>query len=240
MPMSAAPDAAPASGPAALVFDTVTVDHARPGEPPFRALDAVSLTCLPGSVHGLAGPSGAGKSTLLHLASGLKRPSAGRLLWGTTDIAGLTDPARTRWRRETIGFVFQDFHLVDELSVLDNVLLPATFAASRLDADTRDRAEALIARCGLVDPARRAARLSRGERQRVAVARALLSHPALILADEPTASLDAANGAAIGDLLVEAARETGATLLVVSHDATLLARLETVHHLVSGRLEATP
>lgn len=240
MPMSAAPDAPEPSVALPLVFDAVTVDRARPGDPPFRALDAVSLTLAPGAIHGLAGPSGAGKSTLLHLASGLTRPSAGRVLWGTTDLATRSETDRTRWRRETIGFVFQDFHLVDELSVLDNILLPTHFAATRADAATRDRALALVARCGLVDPARRAARLSRGERQRVAVARALLGRPALILADEPTASLDADNGRAVADLLVEAAREAGATLLVVTHDSALLARLDRVHRLVAGRLEGGP
>ncbi len=230
----------PSAAPEVLTFDAVTVDHARRGEPPFRALDAVSLTLPPATVHGITGPSGAGKSTLLHLASALMRPTSGRVLWGDTDLATLPETARTRWRRDTVGFVFQDFHLVDELSVRDNVLLPATFAAARLSTEIRDRADALIARCGLADPARRAARLSRGERQRVAVARALLHRPALVLADEPTASLDADNGHAVADLLIEAARDSGATLLVVAHDAALLARLDRVHRLVAGRLEVAP
>jgi len=236
MPMSAAPEPEPGAA-LPLVFDAVTVDRARPGDPPFRALDAVSLTLGAGTVHGLSGPSGAGKSTLLHLASGLMRPSAGRVLWGATDFAALSESARTRWRHRTIGFVFQDFHLVDELSVLDNVLLPTRFAGTGPDAATLERARTLVADCGLVDPARRAARLSRGERQRVAVARALLGRPALILADEPTASLDADNGRAVADLLVAAARDAGATLLVVGHDAALLARLDRVHRIVAGRLE---
>ena len=153
MPSSTAPEAPPAG----LRFDAVTLDHARPGEAPFRALDAVSFTLPPRARIGIAGPSGAGKSTLLHLAAALRRPTLGRILWGETDLGRLPDQARTRLRREAIGFVFQDFHLVDELSALDNVVLPARFAAWRIAAETTARARDLLARCGLVDPARPAA-----------------------------------------------------------------------------------
>jgi putative ABC transport system ATP-binding protein len=235
MPTSAVPADRP---PEALRLERLVVDHRRRGEAPFRALDIPALDVAPGARVGIAGPSGAGKSTLLHLVAGLTVPSEGSVVWGDTRIDRLGEAARGRFRRDTIGFVFQDFHLVDELSVLDNVLMPARFAGFRLPTAIRERASALIARIGLDDPRRRAAKLSRGERQRVAVARALLLGPRLILADEPTASLDAAAGAAVADLLVEAAADGGATLLVVAHDEALLARLDRVHRLKAGRLVA--
>lgn len=219
----------------------VVVEHRRGREAPFRALDLPRLEIAAGSLVGVAGPSGAGKSTLLDLVAGLRAPLRGTVSWGEEDLDRLSGPARLAWRRRTIGFVFQDFLLVDELSALDNVLMPARFAALRLPSGLRRRAEELLAGLGLADPARRAVRLSRGERQRVAVARALLLDPPLLLADEPTASLDGENGREVGRLLVEAARARGATLLVASHDPELLARLDRVHRLVGGRLaeEAT-
>ncbi|TBW37365.1 ABC transporter ATP-binding protein [Siculibacillus lacustris] len=241
MPTSAAPaEPAAADGPraAALRLDGVVVEHRRGREPPFRALDIESLEVPPGARVGFAGPSGAGKSTLLHVVAGLAVPSTGRVAWGDTRLDTLGEAAHGRWRRATIGFVFQDFHLVDELTVRDNVLMPARFGRIADRQALHARADALIARMGLDDPRRRAAKLSRGERQRVAVARALLLGPRLILADEPTASLDAEAGRAVAGLLVDAAREHGATLLVVAHDPALLERLDTVHRLAGGRLIA--
>lgn len=225
----------------ALILDAVGVVHARKGQAPFEALRLDRLEIAPGALLGVSGPSGAGKSTLLHLVAGLTTPTEGAITWGTTRLDHLGEGARDRWRRETVGFVFQDFHLVDELSVLDNVLLPARFAAFRAAPQIRARAHALIERVGLADPARRAVRLSRGERQRVAVARALLMAPRLILADEPTASLDAANGHEVASLLVASARESGATLIVAAHDRDLLARMDRVVALRAGRPdEETP
>lgn len=229
-------------GPLPLLLDGVAVVHRRAGETPFRALSIDRLEIPPGAHVGLSGPSGAGKSTLLHLVAGLLAPTEGAVRWGETRLDRLGEGARDRWRRETVGFVFQDFHLIDELSVRDNVLLPARFADFRLAAGLAERARRLVERVGLADPARRAGRLSRGERQRVAVARALLLSPRLLLADEPTASLDAITAAEVAALLAEVAREAGATLLVAAHDPALLARLDAVHRLVGGRLavEAGP
>jgi putative ABC transport system ATP-binding protein len=243
MPLSAGPDhrpERPALAARVLRLDGVVVERGRRGEAPLRALDIAALEIAPGSLHGVRGPSGAGKSTLLDLVAGLLAPARGALTWGEERLDRFSEAARLRWRRDTVGFVFQDFHLVDELSVLENVLMPARFAACRVDTATRARARELIAAVGLPDAGRRATRLSRGERQRVAVARALLAAPPLLLADEPTASLDAETGDEVARLLVEAARAGGATLLVASHDPALLARLEHVHHLVAGRLVAEP
>jgi putative ABC transport system ATP-binding protein len=237
MPPSAAPErsALPAR---TLRLDDVVVERGRRGETPLRALDVAALEIAPGSTVGLRGPSGAGKSTLLDLVAGLLSPKSGTVTWGDTRLDRLGDAARLAWRRATVGFVFQDFHLVDELSIAENVLMPARFAAFRAGAKLRDRADRLIAAMGLPDAGRRADRLSRGERQRVAVARALLLEPPLLLADEPTASLDAETGHEVARLLLEAARAGGATLLVASHDPDLLARLDRVHTLVAGRLVA--
>lgn len=221
------------TGPERLALDGVSVVHRGRGAP-FTALAIDRLEVAPGERLGVAGPSGAGKSTLLHLVGGLIGPTTGTISWGTTRLDGLGEGASDRWRRETVGFVFQDFHLVDELSIFENVLLPARFSAMRAASAVRERARELIARMGLSDPDRRVAVLSRGERQRVAVARALIGRPRLLLADEPTASLDAENGAAIAELLVATARESGATLIVAAHDRPLLDRLDRVLTLVAG------
>ena len=195
----------------------------------FPGLDAPSLRIarleIPaGAQVVLTGPSGSGKSTLVNVITGLERPGRGRVLWGGQDIAALSEPARDRWRGAHIGLVMQDFHLFPGLSALENVLLPARLARVA-DRALEARAAALLAEVGLSRPAQRIETLSRGEMQRTAVARALLRAPGVIVADEPTASLDATNAAAIGDLLIRMAARSGATLIVVSHDPALLARL---------------
>ena len=193
-------------------------------------LDAISLTVPPGRCIGISGPSGSGKTTLLHAAGMLLRPSEGSVTW-----QGAVPRDPVRWRRETAGFVFQDFCLVPELSALANVLLPLRFAAFRA-GEAAGRGRVLLADMGIAHPDRRAGVLSRGEQQRVAIARAVLNAPSMILADEPTASLDAATGRMVGALLIGAARRTGAALLVVSHDPALLAEMDEVHTLREGRL----
>jgi putative ABC transport system ATP-binding protein len=171
----------------------------------------------------ITGPSGAGKSTLLYALAGLVQPQAGRITWGSTEIAQASEPARDRFRRRHFGFVFQDFHLVQELTPLDNVLLPVWFERMRATAELRARAAGLLDRFGVPTARRRASDLSRGEQQRVALARALLFDPPVILADEPTASLEEAASARILDDL-DALRETGRTIIAVSHDRQLIER----------------
>lgn len=204
----------------------VRLDYRGGDGQPFRVLDIPDLCILPGDWIGLRGASGSGKTSLLHLVAGLIAPDAGTVSWGDIEVSGLPIVRRDRWRQATIGFVFQEFHLIPELDVLANITLPATFSGWRVDRKMHDRAQALAARMGLRDMRRKAGVLSRGEQQRVAIARALLSRPALLLADEPTASLDAAQAAGVGALLVEMAREAGATLICASHDASLLGRMD--------------
>lgn len=203
---------------------------------PARLLALDRLEAEAGARIAVTGPSGSGKTTLLHALAGLLRPAAGRVVWGEDDLSTLSERARDAWRRGRVGLVFQDFHLVPELDILGNVLLPARFAGWRVPPALRDRAEALIAAVGLDRPRRRVGLLSRGEQQRAALARALVLSPAIVLADEPTASLDAAAAATVADLLLDLTGEAGATLVVATHDAALARRLGAVWTLCDGRL----
>jgi putative ABC transport system ATP-binding protein len=191
------------------------------GDRPVARLSALSVKA--GEAALLLGPSGAGKTTLLLALAGLAKSFSGRVRIAETDILGLRGAALDRFRGRHIGFVFQDIHLLPGLSALDNLLL-SPFAAGV--AQDRERARALLTSLGLGDKADRAAeRLSRGEAQRAAIARAMLLRPQLILADEPTASLDDPAAEAVASLLLQAAAETGAALVVATHDARLKARI---------------
>ena len=189
-----------------------------------------------GELVGVTGPSGSGKTSLLHVLAGLERPQRGVVLWNGVDILSLPEGDRDHWRRRTLGFVFQDFHLFSGLSALDNVLLPATFEHAVIPGRLRRRARELLAEVRVPEGRTPVERLSRGEMQRVALARALLFAPPVVVADEPTASLDAESARLVGGLLVGMVREAGSTALVVTHDPGLLARLETTYLLVEGRL----
>ncbi len=228
--------ASTASEAPALLAEGLRVQFRRGRGEVVTALAADRLAIAPGTLCGITGPSGSGKTTLLHALAGLLAVQAGTLYWGTDILAAMGEAARDDWRRRNVGIVFQEFHLIGELSARDNVLLPGWFAATRLPPAAAERAAALLARMGIPDPDQRAARLSRGEQQRVAIARAVLGAPRVLLADEPTASLDAAAGTAVADLLIEAARDLGATLLAVSHDPALLARMDIVHTIRTGVL----
>lgn len=195
-----------------------------------------ALEVRPGSSLGIRGPSGAGKTTLFHCLAGIAQPSAGQIRWGDTDICNMDAQALDRWRHRQVGLIFQDFHLIDGLSVLDNVLLPAHFDAWHPAAQLRQRARELLAEVGITAFDRMAAVLSRGERQRVAFARALLFQPAIVMADEPTASLDPDHRSRVGDLLLALARAQGATLIVISHEHELLSRMDRNMTLQDGRL----
>lgn len=191
------------------------------GDRPVARLSTLSVKA--GEAALLLGPSGAGKTTLLLALAGLAKSFSGRVRIAETDILALRGAALDRFRGRHIGFVFQDIHLLPGLSALDNLLL-SPFAAGL--AQDRDRARALLTSLGLGDKADRAAeRLSRGEAQRAAIARAMLLRPQLILADEPTASLDDPAAEAVASLLLQAAAETGAALVVATHDARLKARI---------------
>jgi putative ABC transport system ATP-binding protein len=188
------------------------------------------LTIARGERVAVVGPSGSGKTTLLYLLAGVCTAQHGRVVVDGTDLARLSDATRRDFRIGSIGLVFQDFELIDYLNVRDNILLPYYINGSlRLDSAVRMAAEALAAAMGLDDKLRRPIdQLSQGERQRVAICRALLPGPKLLLADEPTGNLDPPNKRRILQLLMEQAESTAATLLMVTHDHSLLNAFERV------------
>jgi ABC-type lipoprotein export system ATPase subunit len=223
--------------PIALEFQQVSKIYDPGGGTPRAVLAELSFSVPRGATLAVVGRSGSGKSTLLNLAGGIDLPSAGRVLVGGEDLGALGDQRRTLLRRATIGFVFQFFHLLPHLSVADNVALPAWIAGSRTAA-VRGRVGELLARVGLADRAGDPVqKLSGGEMQRVAICRALLARPALLLADEPTGSLDEENGRRVMDLLLQLAREEGSTLLVATHSLELAGLAGEVWRLHGGRLE---
>jgi putative ABC transport system ATP-binding protein len=200
------------------------------------AVDAISLEIAPGEAVAVMGPSGSGKSTLLNLIAGLDRPTSGTITVAGQRIDRLTETGMARTRRRQIGMIFQFFNLLDDLTVADNVLLPAQLAGMRR-SQARARAEELLGALH-IERHRDAypGRLSGGERQRVAIARALVNRPLVLLADEPTGALDTATGEEIGRLLVELNR-SGQTLVMVTHNPELAARYtHRAVHLLDGRI----
>ncbi|MFO1050387.1 MAG: ATP-binding cassette domain-containing protein [Geminicoccaceae bacterium] len=199
------------------------------------ALDLDQLVLEPGARVALVGPSGSGKTTLAYALTGILAPDRGEVRWGEVILNQLSESRRDAWRRRHVGFVFQDFHLVPGLTPLENVLAPCYFTALRPTGEQVARARALLAQVEVPGARRDVTELSRGEQQRVAIARALLHDPPILVADEPTASLDAAHSARVIELLVGAAAERGRTLIAVSHDRDLIDRMGLVVRLEHGR-----
>ncbi|MGF1525487.1 MAG: ABC transporter ATP-binding protein [Candidatus Competibacterales bacterium] len=189
-----------------------------------------SLTIASEEKLAVVGPSGTGKTTLLNLIAGLISPRRGCIRVGDTDVCGLSDGARRRFRARNIGFIFQDFALLDYLTVRENILYPYRITpALKLDGQVRQRAQGLAVACGLGDKLqRRPGALSQGEQQRVAICRALITQPRLLLADEATGNLDPDNKSLILGLLFERIREARATLIAVTHDHDLLPHFDRV------------
>jgi putative ABC transport system ATP-binding protein len=200
------------------------------------AVDGITLDIAPGEAVAVMGPSGSGKSTLLNLIAGLDRPTNGTITVAGQRIDRLTETGMARCRRRQIGMIFQFFNLLDDLTVADNVLLPAQLAGMRR-SQARARARELLAALH-IERHRDAypGRLSGGERQRVAIARALVNRPVVLLADEPTGALDTATGEEIGKLLLEL-NLSGQTLVMVTHNPELAARYtHRAVHLLDGRI----
>ena len=193
-------------------------------------LDIDEFTVASGETLAVIGPSGVGKTTLLRLLAGIEKPDRGTIVIGETTVSAMSDAAARAFRIRQIGFVFQDFELIEYLTVRDNILHPFRITdALALDADARARAEDLAQAMGVQDKlGREPARLSQGEKQRVAICRALVTRPSLVLADEATGNLDPENKSRILDLLFERRREAGATLIAVTHDHELLPRFDRV------------
>lgn len=200
-------------------------------------LDIPHLTIDGGECVALVGPSGSGKTTLINALTGLAQPTTGEVFWGGDgNLFRLSEAARDLWRARNVGFVMQEFHLFPGLSALDNVLLPIGLRHLRIKPQLLERACTLLNRVGLHNPDQDVALMSRGEMQRVAIARAVLTQPGILIADEPTASLDAENGSVVSDLLFELAHEEGATLIIATHDTRLFERMPRCLRLVSGRV----
>lgn len=223
------PRVTPLSPAPAPALEAVNLRHAFG---PVTVLHGVSLRVDSGEVVAVTGPSGSGKSTLLHLLGGLDAAQEGEIWWAGERADPLSTEARAVRRAGRVGLVFQHHYLLEDLNVLDNVLIPCRLSG-RGDAA---RAAELLARVGLSGRERALPEvLSGGERQRVAVARALAPRPAVVLADEPTGSLDRANAETVAQLLVSLAREDGAGVLLVTHDERLAAYADRTLHLLDGR-----
>lgn len=203
---------------------------------PLRILNGLSLEMNAGDNLAVLGPSGSGKSTLLHVVGTLDSPTAGEVTLGGVNPFSLSDKELAHFRNRNIGFIFQEHHLLPQLTVLENVLVPAV-AESSASAEDQQRAEDLIQRVGLADRSdHRPAELSGGEKQRVAVARALLNNPDLLLADEPTGSLDHKNAIAVAELLLEMQAAEKSMLIVVTHSETIADLLSKKLRFEDGKL----
>jgi len=204
------------------------------GGRPVNVLSDISLEVAARQFLAIAGPSGSGKSTLLGLIAGLDRPTAGRITVGGVELTQLGEDALARFRLNTIGYIFQSFHLIPTLTALENVAVPLELAGER---DALRRARELLAEVGLAERAHHyPVQLSGGEQQRVAVARAVSRRPPVLLADEPTGNLDSATGKQIIDLLLALNRNLGSTLILVTHDAALAAHADRLVLLRDGRI----
>jgi putative ABC transport system ATP-binding protein len=201
------------------------------------ALRGVDLEVKPGEVVAITGSSGSGKTTLLHVLGAIDSPTGGRALVAGEDVGRLTGFERTRYRREKVGFVFQQFHLVPTLTALEQVELPLRYAGVARRARL-EKAGRLLAAVGLSERASHLpAALSGGEQQRVALARALANAPAVLLADEPTGNLDGEKAKVVVDLLLEARKERGVAVIIVTHDPAVAARADRTVRLKDGRVE---
>jgi len=219
-----------------LVVDQVRKEFPTRGEP-LVVLSDVSLTLSAGETAAIIGPSGSGKTTLLTILGTLDSPTSGTLSLGGEDPFSLSEPDLAEFRNRRVGFVFQDHHLLPQLSVLENVLVPCV-ANGKPDTDTVDRAHWLIDQVGLKPRIEhRPAELSGGERQRVAVARALICKPLLLLADEPTGNLDRTNALGIGQLLLDMRQQENTMLIAVTHSLELALLFGERYELDDGQLK---
>ena len=220
--------------PPLLLLDEISKRY-RPDSAP--VLDRLRLQLAPGEYLAIMGESGSGKSTLLNLIAGLDRPDSGRVVFEAIDLASLDDDAVTRWRRASIGFVFQAFHVLPYLTVLENVALPLDLLGVS-DPQRQQRALLLLEACGIAALAPRYAReLSGGELQRIAIARALVHRPRLVLADEPTGNLDARTAQQILRLLREQLHANAASAILITHSVAAAQTADRILQLAVGQLQ---
>lgn len=219
-----------------IQFDKVTKQYELGGET-VKAIDNVSLKIENGEFVGILGSSGSGKSTLMHMIGLLDNPSTGKIFIGDKDVSTLSDDQISKIRSEYIGFVFQQFNLINQLSVLENVMLPTVYSKKKLDFDPQKRATELLTRFGLFD--RRnffPNKISGGQQQRVAIARSLMMKPEILLADEPTGNLDSKTGGEILSLLGDLNKDTGVTVIIVTHDLSVAKKTKRQIFIKDGRV----
>lgn len=201
-----------------------------------QVLKGISLDIVPGEIVSIVGPSGAGKTTLLQIIGSLDRPNSGQVKYDNTDIFSLKDAQLARFRNENIGFVFQFHQLLPEFTLLENVAMPALIGGVKR-SDANKRAKELIAYLGLKDRENhRPAELSGGERQRAAVARALINKPKVVLADEPSGSLDSKNRQELHKLFFDLRRDMNQTFVIVTHDESLAADCDRIIKMRDGQI----
>lgn len=220
-----------------LLIEAVNLHKVYPG--PLHVLKGVSLSIETGDVAAIIGPSGAGKSTLLHILGGLDAPREGQVLFGGRDLYALNDQKRAQVRNSDMGFVFQSYHLLPELTALENVVLPAMIKEnSRKTSAIELGGLKLLEQMGLANRAsHRPSQLSGGEQQRVAIARALMNGPRVVFCDEPTGNLDSASGQIVMDTLLGLNQTHGVTVVIVTHDEKIAARTQRVIAMKDGLLE---
>ena len=210
--------------------------HYGKGDTTVRAVDGITLSIEPGEFTAIVGKSGSGKTTLLDTIGLLMRPTAGRILIDGEDTTAMRDSQRAVYRSHKLGFIFQDFNLLDTLSALENVLLPVRYSGADKKA-ARKRALDLLEEVGLADRAdHRPTQLSGGEKQRVSIARSLINGPTLVLGDEPTGNLDTETSARLLSILRSANRDRGVTFLLVTHDMDLAGHTDRVIRIQDGRV----
>lgn len=207
------------------------------GNEEVEALNGVSLSIKEGEFVAIVGPSGSGKSTLLHLIAGLDKPSYGEVIVQKKDLAKTSDSVLSKYRNRTIGFIFQEFHLLSHLSILENVKVPLMFASHEEKASHEKKASELLEDLGLGERLHhKPHEISGGQKQRVAIARALINTPKIILADEPTGNLDSVTGKSILDLLKKIHKQKKLTLIIVTHDREIAKAAQRVIEIKDGKL----
>ncbi len=211
--------------PSIISLHEVSKEYRMGGDVIFTALKNVSLDIFEGEYTALVGPSGSGKSTLMHIIGLLDKPSSGKVLINGREVSKLDDDDTSTLRSEFVGFVFQQFNLINKLTIQENILLPIAYARKKFDYNPQERAEYLMDRFGILSKKYSFPnRISGGQQQRVAIARALIMNPSLVLADEPTGNLDTKTGDEIMNLFDELNKTEKITILVVTHESNIAAR----------------